>query len=180
MWDRVLSNIGFLSRSNTVPIFRPSTIGCLVSNVYAPHSLPECKRNATHSYYSSLFTSKITENHRKSPKISDGPTCRIGVIGELAWKTSSNEARRLKVTTISSPSERSLFACIPLNGIYLTALLDTVAELSCASLEFLQKYLSDVVINDISDSLNLSSVDGSDLPFVGFVELQFNVFYISI
>ena len=81
---------------------------------------------------------------------------------------------------ISSLSESSPFANIYLNGISTRALLDTGAEVSCISREFLRKYMSDIIINDISERLDLSSADGSNIPFVGYVELEFKVFDIGI
>ena len=81
---------------------------------------------------------------------------------------------------ISSLSESSPFANIYLNGISTRALLDTGAEVSCISREFLRKYMSDIIINDISERLDLSSADGSNIPFVGYVELEFKVFDICI
>ena len=50
------------------------------------------------------------------------------------------------------------------------ALSDTGAEVLCLSIEIesIRKYLPDVVINDISDCLNLLSAEESELMGCGF------------
>ena len=57
-----------------------------------------------------------------------------------------------------------------MNGIYHMALSDTGAEVLCLSIEIesIRKYLPDVVINDISDCLNLLSAEESELMGCGF------------
>ena len=61
---------------------------------------------------------------------------------------------------------------VKINDISAHALIDTGSTVSTMSLKFYKEHLEHVPLQDISEHFNLKCANGSDLPFMGYVEVE--------
>ena len=61
---------------------------------------------------------------------------------------------------------------VKINDISAHALIDTGSTVSTMSLKFYKEHLEHVPLQDISEHFNLKCANGSDLPYMGYVEVE--------
>ena len=92
----------------------------------------------------------------------------------------SHLAPKQQITVAKPVGKKCMVSCV-LNGVPVEALWDTGAHVSIVSKSWLSKNLSSSKLRNIEESLgeeaelNLRAANGGIIPFIGWVEVQFQL-----